>query len=59
MAEYYVMFERRVTEEGCITVEADSAEEAGKKAKQDPKGPWAWDRKNTSKSKVVSVEKLD
>ena len=44
MAEYEVILEREIIEEGYVVLEAESEEEAKKKAEKLPAGEINWDR---------------
>ncbi len=57
MSEYQVVLEREVTEEGYIMVEAESVEEAKKKAEQIPASEMSWDRVATGKHWSVTTGK--
>ena len=56
MAEYEVILEREITEEGYVMVEAESAEEAKSKAQKLPAGEIAWDRVNTGDHFATGTE---
>ena len=56
MAEYSVVLEREITQNGYLVVEAESAEEAEEKAEKDF-AEASWDSVHTSKAWAVSAEK--
>ncbi len=56
MAEYEVILEREVTEEGYVTVEAESDDEAKLKAEAIPPDEISWDRTESRKHWAISAE---
>ena len=57
MAEYEVVLEREVTEEGYVMVEAESAEEAKLKAEKLSASDFNWDRVDTGKHWAIGTTK--
>ncbi len=56
MAEYAVILERTVTEEGYVMVEAESVVEAESKAEKLPVNDISWERVKDGKHWATSIE---